>query len=323
MPKTPGDKKRERIFDTFATNLDLLREIGPFPFKSPKNDLEYICPLCFKGYDKSGLSKKFADHLTLEDVPPQSLGGKVRLLTCKICNNEHGSQLDKHLKEQMLTRDFLSGIPNVKRKARFEVDETWNIGGTIENTEQGGFKLLAIEGNSHEKHYQKMFKEGNIDLNKINFTVSGEYIKRQAQIAKLRIAYLWLVSNFGYASLYNSKMHIVRKQILEPNKKILNAFTIGDIDFPPEHEGVSIITEPKELRAFAVAFNLKTDQGNRKFVVLLPGPSDPGLSVYKEIERLGEARERINFNLTNLDLSNTLTDRNRVFDYFNYWNGLN
>lgn len=310
---TSGDNKRERLFDTYSTNLELLKQSGYFPFEAKINS-GYICPLCFKIFDKEALQEKYDDRLTLEDVPPQALGGNVKLLTCKICNNTQGSSLDKHLKEQLVTRDFLSGTPNVKRRARFTVNEKWNIGGTIHFTKEEGFRLIPIKGNSHEKHFKKLFKEGGIDISKIDFKVSGEYESRRADVAKLRAAYLWLVSEFGYASLYNPHMHTVRKQILNPYQQELNAFTISDVDFPSE--GVCIITEPDELKSYAVAFNLKTDKKNRKFVVLLPGPTEPDLSVYDEIERLDKAGKRISFSLTKLDLKGVLTDEERVFDYY-------
>lgn len=321
MKKTSGHIRREQIYEIFSNNLDLLKNYPKFNLNGEKT-AGYICPLCFKIFDKNGLSTEYDDHLTLEDVPPKTLGGNVKLLTCKICNNEQGSSLDKHLKEQLLTKDFLSGEPDVKRKAKFNVDNRWNIGGTIHHTEEGGFKLLAIEGNSNEKHYRRLFKKGGEKIENINFTIFGEYKKNRAQIAKLRVAYLWLVSAFGYATLINSNMHVIRKQIQNYDNLKYNVFGITDIDFPSEYEGINIITKPKSLRSFAVAFTLKTEQKERKFIVLLPGPSDPGLSIYDTLNKLGQEGNRFNIDLTKLDLQNVLNDPNRVYDYFRYWEHL-
>lgn len=105
MKKTPGHIRREKIYDIFSNNLELLKNHPKFDLKGEKTT-GYICPLCFKIFDKNGLSKEYDDYLTLEDVPPKTLGGNVKLLTCKVCNNEQGSSLDKHLKEQLLTKDF-------------------------------------------------------------------------------------------------------------------------------------------------------------------------------------------------------------------------
>lgn len=321
MKKTPGHKRREKIYNIFSKNLELLKNHPRFDLKGEKT-AGYICPLCHKIFDKNGLSREYDDHLTLEDVPPKTLGGNVKLLTCKMCNNEQGSSLDKHLKEQLLTKDFFSGISNIKRKARFEVDNKWNIGGTIHHTEEGGIKLLAVEGSSHEKHYHRLFKKGDAEMGKIRITIYGEHRKSRARVAKLRIAYLWLVSEFGYASLINPHMHVIREQIQNYDNLKYPVFGMADIDFPSEYEGINLITKPESLKSFAVAFTLKTDQKERKFIVLLPGPSDPGLNIYDTLNELGKDGNRINIDLTNLDLQNVLNDPDRVYDYFRYWEHL-
>lgn len=319
--KTTGERKREKLFDIYSTNLALLKQKGYFSSEDQINS-GYICPLCFKIFDKNGLSQEYDDHLTLEDVPPKTLGGNVKLLTCKICNNEQGSSLDKHLKEQLLTKDFSSGISNIKRKARFKVDSKWNIGGTIHHTEEGGIKLLAIKGTSHEKHYHRIFKKGDVEMENIGITIFGEHKKSRARVAKLRIAYLWLISEFGYASLINPHMHLIREQIQNYNDLKYPVFGISDVDFPSEFEGINLVTKPESLKSFAVAFTLKTDQRERKFIVLLPGPSDPGLNIYDTLNELGQDGNRINLDLTSLDLHNVLNGPDRVYDYFRYWEHL-
>jgi len=62
----------------------------------------YCCPLCIRGFPTVR-----PNGLSLEDVPPRSIGGKPLLLTCTECNNKHGTDVDSHIKvgrdlEQML-----------------------------------------------------------------------------------------------------------------------------------------------------------------------------------------------------------------------------
>ena len=52
----------------------------------------YCCPIC-GGF-------KSIDELTLEHVPPKSMGGKEIILTCKACNNEAGSNIDLNIANQ-------------------------------------------------------------------------------------------------------------------------------------------------------------------------------------------------------------------------------
>jgi hypothetical protein len=47
----------------------------------------YACPICLRTFGRDQV-----DHLSEEHVPPQSLGGKVIVLTCRRCNSEGGSR---------------------------------------------------------------------------------------------------------------------------------------------------------------------------------------------------------------------------------------
>jgi hypothetical protein len=49
----------------------------------------YACPICL------GISS-LLEVFTLEDVPPQSVGGRPLLLTCGLCNGSAGTKLDCH-----------------------------------------------------------------------------------------------------------------------------------------------------------------------------------------------------------------------------------
>jgi len=83
--KRPKDA-REKIFDVFATNLTYVKTLlgGKLSGELPDgtiieiNQPMYICPLCLKGYTKVALDQNFHNPLTLEDVPPKSLGGNVK-----------------------------------------------------------------------------------------------------------------------------------------------------------------------------------------------------------------------------------------------------
>jgi hypothetical protein len=49
----------------------------------------YACPICLR------ISPSDAT-LTVEDVPPKSVGGRPLILTCKSCNDAAGATLDWH-----------------------------------------------------------------------------------------------------------------------------------------------------------------------------------------------------------------------------------
>ncbi len=60
----------------------------------------YVCPVCLRGFE---------DHnsLTLEHVPPKSIGGKVLCLTCRECNNQAGHGVDAAVHGEATLHSFL------------------------------------------------------------------------------------------------------------------------------------------------------------------------------------------------------------------------
>lgn len=310
---------RERIFNLFANNLELVKSESNIILTGEKSS-GYICPVCKKIFDENAFDQKYIDHLTLEHVPPGKLGGSVELLTCKICNNEQGSKLEKHLKEKLLTEDFLVGTPGASRPARFLADKKWNTGGTIINTESGGFRMNTIKANSHEKHYEHLFVKGNVNISQIDVTIFGKYKDKRAEIALFRIAYLILYSKFGTATLLNPNIHMIRRQIRFPEKAIMDPIISIRADYPDKFEGINLLTHPKELRSYAIGFKTKTEHKERKHIVLLPGPNEPGLNIYKNLRKFSNKGGKTNFELTHIGTDGVLTNPKQVLAYFWCWN---
>jgi hypothetical protein len=313
---------KEEVFYIFGRNLELVKRNPRITIKGVKTE-GYVCPVCQKIFGKEALfSTEYVDYLTLEHVPPESLGGSIKLLTCKICNNEQGSKLDKQLLESLKTKDFYSGISGAERPARFLVDGKWNTGGRIINSDSRDFEFRSIRNNSNHNHYDKLFKDGGLDIEKIDVTINHKFKKRRPPIALLRIGFLWLYSELGVASLISGNMQAVRKQIHEPEKEWIKNIGSLDNDFSDNFIGVNIVKEPKELRSFAVAFKTRTKHKERKHIVLLPGLSDPGLKIYENMRRLSDEDKKVTIQLIKLNLDGILSDPNRVFEYHEAWNWL-
>ena len=75
--------KRSRLIEFCST------AIAEMPFQTedgedfPVRDY-YVCPLCKKTFNLQKLGDKVGDVLTLEDVPPKSLGGSPRIVTASV-----------------------------------------------------------------------------------------------------------------------------------------------------------------------------------------------------------------------------------------------
>ena len=77
----------------------------PLMFHTQENidrHVAYLCPLCVTNYiilRKQGLSA--TTEFSLDHFPPKSVGGTLKLLICKKCNNEAGSLYEAELTKKM------------------------------------------------------------------------------------------------------------------------------------------------------------------------------------------------------------------------------
>lgn len=339
MKKKPNDI-RKIIFNLFSQNLEWVKENPSISFR-PDFTNGYICPLCFDVFFEKDLDLTLENHLTLEDIPPKSLGGNPKALTCKNCNNESGKELDIHLLNHLLDIDSKSFLPNSKTAATYEINGS-KMNGIFEIDENGKAIL-----NFHPQHsnpieakkfiadlfpprtiYNPFFypnKTFNDETRSPSFNIvqkRSNKDERRAEIALLRIAYLIAFSTLGNSFLINAGLSKVREQILNPDKSILPKPFWLNYDFPKEMEGINVITLPKESRSFLIVFSLKTVSKSRRFAIVLPGPSDPGIKVYDYIEKYictGDGSASINLTTEILPTFDYLHDDKYTFGGYQFW----
>jgi hypothetical protein len=290
-------RKKHILFNLFSQNLEWVKKHHSISFK-PDFSNGYICPLCFDLFLEKDLEDTLPNHLTLEDIPPVSLGGKQLALTCKTCNSRSGHELDAHLLKNLIVSDAKMFLPYSKADTTFELYGN-SLSGVFEVDEKGTMKLHFQPQRSNPKQYKQfmkdMFPPKTIynPLFHSNKLIEDEYStptfqmkfketskERRAEIALLRIAYLLAFSTLGNGFYINGGLYKVREQLLNPDKEILPKVFWLNIPFPKEYEGVNIISSPKKLQCFLIVFNLKTASISRQFAIVLPGPSSPGIKVY-------------------------------------------
>ena len=96
--------KRLRLVDEYK------KIISELPFQTEDGDSfpvteHYICPICLETFNLNKLGDKANDLLTVEDVPPKSLGGNPLLITCRKCNSSCGHNLDVYLLNEIRYHD--------------------------------------------------------------------------------------------------------------------------------------------------------------------------------------------------------------------------
>ncbi len=291
-------EKRLKIFKTFSKNLKWLKDEIDFVNFEFKDD--YICPLCLKIFPIDKLTDKTENTLTLEDLPPASLGGKPLILTCRKCNSEAGHKLDNHLLNRLMEMDFEQMVPESKAKTKFKIGKN-EITGTFEYKNDGSLAIDFRPQHSNPKQAGNFLSdlitshnalltpnniEEKINGTKMSFTIKNSAIERRAEIALLRIAYFLAFNTFGYGFLLvnNPGLSLVRKQILSPDEDILTKPYWIKYDFEDEFLGINIIREPKALRCFLVVFDLKTKNKTRRCGIALPGHITDGENIYKNIK---------------------------------------
>jgi hypothetical protein len=216
----------------------------------------YACPLCLIGFDASEL-----DRLTVEHVPPHSMGGTRTVLTCDNCNHKQGgSKVDAELSKFVEYKRFLQRRPGSTRKAKVK------IGGTTANVivgwkhSEGGAALEITNWPKLNSPTVSSSVTSTLESGVETGVMDGFTLELSAhksgwpEIGLLRAAYLVAFAKFGYRFIAREVYDDVRRQIDEPQVQVLQGFHFLA---PSDQEGVTtiaLITAPAWAQAFMVQF---------------------------------------------------------------------
>ena len=304
------------IFEKFSKNLFYINQLLRIDHK----DEVYICPLSFKLYTKEGLKNNFEDHLTVEHAPPKSSNGKPICLTSKSSNNIAGHSLDVIIQNHLRLEEYGHKMRPLETKFRF--DNSIGVKGTIENATNA----IKIEFTSPVEH-QGIKKINQIITSqkefKLTYTLPNTD-QRLFDIAMLRIAYLLAFGHIGYGLLFgitktiNQSYNLIREQIQQPDKMLIEKIPVYQDNYPAILKGVNIIKEPKEYRGLFIVFDLKLDKNILTYGVMLPGPDDYGYECANQLsndKKNGKVPEILMNNLPKLKIEYP----NHAIDYYKKW----
>ncbi|HQZ71169.1 MAG TPA: hypothetical protein PK826_07580 [Anaerolineae bacterium] len=234
----------------------------------------YCCPLCIRGFDTAN------PHLSLEDVPPKNAGGRPLLLTCKKCNNTHGSGLDHHIKAGRELQEILEGTREIRGYIR-SGDKRMAVKGTVFG-ENNALRELEGKSNPPERNaVEESFKSlvgTNAMSQEIHVEFSLKYNEWRERVAWLRVAYLYLTAYLGYTFVLRDVMNPIREQLDHPDEKRVPQVIKKLIGPIPEDCMVSV-SSPAELRSFAVKL--------KRWIFFFPGFVDTD-SFYERLAMLPE-----------------------------------
>jgi hypothetical protein len=264
-----SDHKRQILFDVYSENLFLLRQHALIPPFETKFEKPFICPICLNEFTQEHLNTKLEQHLTLEDAPPKSLGGKANVLTCKKCNNTCGHEVDAHLAKRIKELDKTKFFNNSEAQAKVMKDGV-QVNGTIIVDEKGIMKMFhSIENNNPvvlKKFINSVKKNTVIDFTFMPSKTNDDRLK----LALLKTGYLLLFQKFGYSLILGKEYDRIRTQLQYPNELIypLDFWFLGP--FPKElTKNVPFVIEPG-LGSILPFFELTTGKTNYIFATILP-----------------------------------------------------
>jgi hypothetical protein len=283
-------EKRKYLFKKFSQQLRDVVNAGLYEVELPYAET-FICPICLKHFSEGDLEVNLENHLTLEDAPPYSLGGKANALTCKKCNNESGHMIDNHLVEllnEQTIRDFSSNT-----SAHVTVEhQGQKVQGLLHIDNEGKITITHLKKNNHPGKLEKYVEAtGKGDKPVLFFKASRVEVKK-VEVALLKTAYILAFEHYGYPLILSKAFDPVREQILNPDSEIYpNGFWTKQTCFSDNNVGVHFITT-KSLEGLMAIFMLETKNGQRNgYSVYLPESIHTYIKVIerlKEIEAGGE-----------------------------------
>lgn len=330
------------IFEKYSRNLSWVKEHPDISFE-PDFDNGYVCPLCFEVFTEHDLNPDSNNPLTFDHTPPEALGGKTGILTCKKCNSQSGGMLDVQLLKRLEEIDFFEMTPNAQMRIELHQDNK-RVAADFTVTDTQGLVINLSRRHSNPKNVDAFLNSKKYSFKPIDSKTTEENFheygfnwridfamnpllqsdERRSEIALLKIAYLLAFQHLGNSFLVNPGLYKVRQQIQNPDKEILPKVFWIKYEFPENLVGLNIVNKPKELLCFLVIFNLATKNKSRQFAIALPGFSVPGVNIYNNLEKIlcKNGNGNIEANIEHLYNWDYVSQKKLTFAAHQYWQAL-
>lgn len=227
----------------FRLGARALAAFGPYDGDS------YACPLCLEIFPRDRLNE-----LSVEHVPPLSVGGKPLVLTCKRCNNDAGYKVDSHEAHLHDASRFFSGKSGF-RPAQLSVgDATVNVQANL-----GCGYVAWVDSARNSPSTLKEFHAAIESLAQSRETpkISWAYRPRapvkefRVNLSRLRAAYLAAFALFGYTFIIREVFSRLRYQLQNPEEELLTHVGYSTCDSEGPGQRFYIVREPPWLRSLA------------------------------------------------------------------------
>lgn len=244
-------------------------------------------------FNSKALDQSSKLPLTLEHCPPAELGGKPQILLCKECNNKTGHNVDIKLMEFLNVKPFNEKQPNALVRNKNSVIESEDI--RVQGTTS--FKRINENSFQFDLKASDKYRTSRFDqiLKKSEFTITYKPHStpdtHMVHIGLLKIAYLLAFKNFGHLFILNHNYDMVRKQILNPESRLLiSKGVLRNTSLPI---GFYLVNQPTAAKGILVVFELTHDGNRIKYAVILNHPNTKDIEFYFYLSKLDGKTIRI------------------------------
>lgn len=278
--------KRVYILELYAKQIECIPFVSSDGVKFHMVDA-FICPLCLHTYAIGNT------ELTLEHVPPESVGGKPILITCKACNSNRGADIDVCLMNELEIVHNLTHLDTIPQKTKLAFNGV-EINAQTTFSKTDGFKFMISPDNNNPIEFEGFMTEVKNAKEGYKIKIVADITNRKrdydlANVALLKSAYLMAFHELGYMYVLNANTNIIRAQIQNPKKNVIgNAFIIDSKNGVIENlsDGV-YYAQLNNVGCVIVIMELKLRQSEIKHrkAIVLPHPKDSHGQIYSELSQ--------------------------------------
>jgi hypothetical protein len=215
--------KRDQLFEQASAALHALG----------LNEEICVCPICCAAFGRDALGERV---LTLEHVPPKSIGGKEIVLTCKSCNNYAGTQYDNQPKQRARFESAAKAImPGKTEGSGNFLLELGGITVRAAMVSDGIKKSFNLSNQHNDPRTLQAFRDYLARNSKgANLTVKhkSNFVPRREKISHLKTTFLTLSAKFGYSFALHYELSSVRKQLLNAHEDHHEHIEVSCPDMP-------------------------------------------------------------------------------------------
>lgn len=264
-----------QLFDLYRKSLSMV---------NPSTDEVFVCPLCLQVFGRDAIESR---SLSIEHVPPSSIGASVTTLTCTQCNNTAGNCLQNQMEEYVRHKEFMGGrVPKRGMPARAEIgDSAWSF--VITQIPGQG----RMTGFSLGSHVSPKLWPTDLSLlvgKEAHVTLKLRYSSDIVNVAYLHSAYLALFHCMGYLYIMQRALNSVRDKIASFSTKggIQHRLHVPGLHMDPRNSGIEIGMFWKTIDVSCLVVLVAGE------VVLMPFMNDSYIDIFQMIqESLKKARD--------------------------------